>query len=184
VIKRQRELLAGQTKADLCILARSKEIKLPLRIQGQGSHDLLKDAIICKIIEKKYVDASVSHSAPQIDTENVIVHDNFCLIEISDQCGSLATRSELDTSQLGANSPFWVHVVRKFKSIGQDSDPNVEGIDFLDKVHFTDQFYDSHSVTINPGNHNLFSGTKLRSTWNKIKADYDLATISFQTLYS
>jgi hypothetical protein len=100
-------------------------------------------------------------------------------IEMSDQCGSLATRSELDTSQVGANSPFWVHVSNKFNSIAQDGDPNMEGIDFLDKVHFTHQFYDSHSVTINPGNHNLFSGTKLRSMWNKIKGDYDLAMTNF-----
>jgi hypothetical protein len=177
-MRKQRELLSGQTKSDLCLLAKNKGIKVSIQIQGQGSRDLSKDAIICKIIEKRYVDASISAAAPQIDAENVTIHDNVRLvhvmfldetIEMSNQCGSLTTRSELDTNQVGANSPFWVHVSNKFNSIAQDGDPNTEGIDFLDKVHFTHQFYDSHSVTINPGNHNLFSGTKLRSMWNKMK---------------
>jgi hypothetical protein len=85
-------------------------------------------------------------------------------IEMSDQCGSIATRAELDTSQVGANSPFWVYVALKFNSLSPDGDPNTVGIDFLDKVHFTHQYYDSHSVTISPGNHNLFSSTKLRAS--------------------
>jgi hypothetical protein len=70
---------------------------------------------------------------------------------------------------------IWVQVASKFIRFSQDGDPNTEGIDFLDKVHFTHQYYDSHSVTINPGNHNLFSSSKLRAIWNKIKGDYDLA---------
>jgi hypothetical protein len=50
-------------------------------------------------------------------------------IEMSDECGSLASRAELDTSQVGANSPFWVHVALKLNSLSQDGDPNKEGID-------------------------------------------------------
>jgi hypothetical protein len=65
------------------------------------------------------------------------------VIEMSDQCGSLATRSELDTSQVGANSPFWVNVSNKFNSISPDGDPNVEGTDYLDHVQFTHPFYES-----------------------------------------
>jgi hypothetical protein len=80
---------------------------------------------------------------------------------------NLATRSKLDTSQVSPNSPFWVHVSNKFNSIAQDGDRNVEGIDFLDNVHFTHPFYDSHSVTIDAGKHNLFSRTKLQTMWNK-----------------
>jgi hypothetical protein len=159
-----------------------------VRIPGQGSRDLPKDARICKIIEKRYVNDSIANTAPQLDAENVTIHDNFRLInvmfldeviEMSDQCGSLATRSELDTSQVGANSPFWVYVSNKFNSIAQDGDPNVEGIDYLDHVQFTYPFNDSHSVTIDPGKHNFFSGTKLRTMWNKIKGDYDLAMMNF-----
>jgi len=92
---------------------------------------------------------------------------------------SIATRAELDTSQDGANSLFWVYVASKFNGLSPDEDPNMESIDFLDKVHFTHQYYDSHFVTINPGNHNLFSSTKLRTMWNKIKGDYDLAMTNF-----
>jgi hypothetical protein len=186
VIRCQRELLAGQTKADLCILARTLGIKVSMRIPGQGSRDLPKDSIICKKIEKKYVDSHTSgeSTAPQVDLETVTIHDNFRLINVmflddivvaSDQCGNLATRAELDTSQVGANSPFWLNVTSKFNSIVQDGDPNAEGLDFLDEVHFTHQYYDNHSVTINLGNHNLFSSTKLRLMWNKTKSDYDLA---------
>jgi hypothetical protein len=80
-----------------------------------------------------------------------------------------------NTSQIGSNSPFWVHVSNKFNSIAQDGDPNVEGIDFLDNVHFTHPFYDSYSVTIDPGKHNLFFRTKLQTMGNIIKGDYDLA---------
>jgi hypothetical protein len=138
-----------------------------MRVPGQGSRDLPKDTIICKIIEKKYVDAhtSAADTTPTIDAENVTMHDNFRLInvmfldeimEASNQCGNLATRNELDTAQVGANSPFWLTVTSKFNSIIQDGDPNAEGVDFLDKVHFTHQHYDNHSITINPGNHNLF----------------------------
>jgi hypothetical protein len=90
------------------------------------------------------------------------------IIEMWDQCGSLATRSKLNTSQVGANSPLWVHVSNKFNSIAKDGDPNIEYIDFLDNIHFTHPFYDSHSVTINLGKHNLFSGPKLQTMWNKI----------------
>jgi hypothetical protein len=81
------------------------------------------------------------------------------IIKMSDQCGSLAIRSELDTSQV----VLILHIgfmSAKNNSIAKDGDPNVEVIDFLDTVHFTHPFYGSHSVTINPGNHNLFSGTK------------------------
>ncbi len=60
-------------------------------------------------------------------------------IEMSDQCGSIATRAELDTSQVGANSPFWVYVASKFNSLSPDGDPNMEGIDFLDKMYLTHQ---------------------------------------------
>jgi hypothetical protein len=83
------------------------------------------------VIEKRYVDTSISDSAPKIDTENVTIHDNLHLInimfldkiiEMPDECGSLATRSELDASQVGANSPFWIHVSSKFNSIAQDGD--------------------------------------------------------------
>jgi hypothetical protein len=72
-----------------------------------------------------------------------------------------------------------IEISDKFNSIAQDGDPNVEGIDFLDNVHFTHTFYDSHSVTIDPGKHNLFSRTKLQTMWNKIKGDYDLAMTNF-----
>jgi hypothetical protein len=174
-------VLSSQTKANLRQLARQLGLKISVRIPGQGSQDLPKDAIICKIIEKCYVNDSIANTAPQLDTENVTIHDNFRLInvmfldeviEMSDQCGNLATRSELDTSQVGANSPFWVNVSNKFNSIAQDGDPNIEGIDYLDHVQFTHPFYNSYSVAIDPGKHNFFSGTKLRTMWNKIKGDY------------
>ena len=57
-----------------------------------------KDAIICKIIEKKYVDQSIASATPQIDVANVTIHDNFHLInmmftdetiDMSDECGSI-----------------------------------------------------------------------------------------------
>jgi hypothetical protein len=144
--------------------------------------------VICKIIEKKYVDQTIISASPQIYAANVTIHDNFHLlnvifmdetIEMSDQCGSVSTRAELDTIQVGAKSPFWVYVASKFNSLSPDGDPNTEGIDFLNKVHFNYQNYESHSVTINPGNHNLFSSTKLRAMWNKIKGNYDLAMNNF-----
>jgi hypothetical protein len=142
VIRRQRELLAGNTKADLCLLAITLGIKVSMRVPGQGSRDLPKDTIICKIIEKKYVDAhtSAANTTPTIDAENVTIHDNFRLInvmfldeimEASNQCGNLATRNELDTAQVGANSPFWLTVTSNFNSIIQDGDPNAEGVDFF-----------------------------------------------------
>ena len=117
---------------------RTLKIKVSIRIPGQGSCDLLKDSINCKIIEKKYVDSHTSgeSTAPQVDSENATIYDNVRLINImilddimvaSDQCGNLATRTELDTSQVGANSPFWLTVTSKFNSIIQDGDPNAEG---------------------------------------------------------
>jgi hypothetical protein len=101
------ELLAGNTKADLCLLARTLGIKVSMRVPGQGPCDQQKDTIICKLIEKKYVDAhtSAADTTPQINTENATIHYNFCLINIifldvmmavSDQCGNLTTRNELD----------------------------------------------------------------------------------------
>jgi hypothetical protein len=67
----------------------------------------------------------------------------------------------------------------KFNSLSQDGDPNTKGIDFLDNVYFTHQYYDSHSITINPGNHNLFSSSKLRAMWSKIRGDHDLVLTNF-----
>ena len=58
-------------------------------------------------------------TAPQVDSENVTIHDNHPLInimsmketiEISCSCGCLASIIELDTDQVSANSPFCVHV--------------------------------------------------------------------------
>ncbi len=147
-----------------------------------------KYAIICKIIEKKYVDQPILDATPQIDSENFTIHDNFCLvnimftdetIEISNESGSLATRAKLDTSQVGSHAPFYFGVMFLPNSLGLDGNPNMEGTDFLEKVHFYYQYYENHSVTINPGSHNLFPSSKLRSIRSKIKADYDLMLTNF-----
>ena len=76
-IQQEREVLSSQTKANLRQLARQLGLKISVRIPGQGSRDLPKDAIICKIIEKRYVNDSIANTAPQLDTENVTIHDNF-----------------------------------------------------------------------------------------------------------
>jgi hypothetical protein len=100
---------------------------------------LSKDAIICKIIEKKYVDQSNASATPQIDVANVTIHDNFHLINMMfmDETIDMSDVWQHYTSQVAADSPFWVHVASKFNSLSLDGDPNMEGVDFLDKVHFT-----------------------------------------------
>jgi hypothetical protein len=59
VIQQQREIKSSQTKADLRLLARQIGLKVSIQIPGQGSRDLSKNAIICKIIEKRYVDIHI-----------------------------------------------------------------------------------------------------------------------------
>jgi hypothetical protein len=76
-------VLSSQIKANFCQLARQIGLNISVQVPGQGSRDLSKDAIICKIIEKRYVDASISDSAPQIDTETVTIDNLFCLINVS-----------------------------------------------------------------------------------------------------
>jgi hypothetical protein len=46
-------------------------------------------------------------------------------------------KNDLDTSQIGANSSFWLPVTANFNSIGQNGDPNVEGMVFLAKFTST-----------------------------------------------
>jgi hypothetical protein len=74
--------LLEKTKSDLCLLAQNQGLELSSRIQGQGSRDLSKDAIICRIIKKKYVDQTIASTNAQIDADNVTIHDNFCLINV------------------------------------------------------------------------------------------------------
>jgi hypothetical protein len=59
VIQQQREIKSSQTKADLRLLARQIGLKVSIQIPGQGSRDLSKNAIICKIMEKRYVDIHI-----------------------------------------------------------------------------------------------------------------------------
>jgi len=104
----------------------------------------------------------------------------FCteITEISNQCRSAATRNELDTNMVGANSPFWNKVSSLFNAISA-CDPNSDGVDFLKKVHFDHTFYNQHHEEINPSNHGKFSNQKLKAMWSKIKSDYDLAFTNF-----
>ena len=104
----------------------------------------------------------------------------FCteITEISNQCGNAATRNELDTNMVGANSPFWNKVSSLFNAISA-CDPNSDGVDFLKKVHFDHTFYNQHHEEINPSNHGKFSNQKLKAMWSKIKSDYDLAFTNF-----
>ena len=104
-----------KTNADLHLLACNQGLKVSGQIQGQGSCDLSKDAIICKINEKKYIDQSIPNTTSQIDAEKFTIYENCCLlnfmfmdetIELSDECSSLATKGELDMSQVGANSSY------------------------------------------------------------------------------
>jgi hypothetical protein len=74
--------LDRKTKSDLCLLARNQGLKVSVRIQGQGSRDLSKDAIICKIMKKTYVDQTIAIAIPQINAANVTIHDNFRLINV------------------------------------------------------------------------------------------------------
>lgn len=66
----------------------------------------------------------------------VTIHDNFRLdnvmfceeiTQISHQCGSSATRNELDTNMIGAHSPFWNKVSSLFNAISA-CDPNSDGV--------------------------------------------------------
>jgi hypothetical protein len=72
-----------------------------------------------KSLSKKYVDAPLLETAPQVDSKKVTIHDIFLLvnimfmketIEISGSCGCLASITELDTDQVSASSPFCAHV--------------------------------------------------------------------------
>jgi hypothetical protein len=66
---------------------------------------------------KKCLKSSCIDSTPQMDSGNVLIHDNFYRInlifmdeniEMFDACRNLVTRLQLDTSQVGINSPFWI----------------------------------------------------------------------------
>jgi hypothetical protein len=58
-IRQEWEALLEKTKLDW-----NQGLKVSVRIQGQGYCDLSKDAIICKIFEKKYVDQTISSATP------------------------------------------------------------------------------------------------------------------------
>jgi acid phosphatase class B len=108
-----------------------------------------------------------------------MVNIMFCeeVMEVSSQCGSAATRNELDTNMVGSNSPFWNKVASLFHST-DGCDPGTDGVDFLVKVHFEHMYYVKHHETIDPSKHGFFSNEKLRSLWNKIKSDYDHAMVN------
>jgi hypothetical protein len=82
-------------------------------------------------------------------------------MEMSSECGSAATRSELDTNMVRANSSFWNKVSSLFHSTS-GCDPATEGVDFLDKVHFEHTYYMQHHEEINPSHHGTFRNDQLR----------------------
>jgi hypothetical protein len=106
-------------------LAHSLGVKISNRPPGQASKDLSKEGIVQRILEKQLmndlaaagVDESAAATSPATEVPSVVmIHDNFHLVnvmfcteitELSNQCGSAATRNELDTNMVGANSPFW-----------------------------------------------------------------------------
>ncbi len=95
----------------------------------------MKESIVLHILEKKFINQLVSTSKDQpIKTTStstpvpsvVTIHDNFRLVnvmfceeitQISHQCGSSATKNELDTNMVGAHSPFWNKVSSLFNAI-------------------------------------------------------------------
>jgi len=190
----------GSNKNDLRKMARSVGAKISYRPPGQGSKDLSKDGIVCRIMEKEFLKklesaegaTAAAGSGPSNETTPpppsiASIHDNFRLvndmfsediIEISTECGSSATRNQLDTNMVGANSPFWRKVSSLFHCV-DGCDPCTDGIDFLDKVHFEHTFYSQHCESIDPSKHGKFPNDKLRSMWSKIKTDYETAMVNF-----
>lgn len=195
-VKAKRETLMASNKNDLRKLARSLGVKISYRLPGQGSKDLSKEGIIARVMEKTFITemingvdsaAAAASGVTPPPTSIVTIHDNFRLVNvmfsedvmnISTQCGNAATRNELDTNLVGSNSPFWNKVSSLFHSI-DGCDPNTDGVDFLDKVHFEHTYYGQHHEAIDPSKHGTFPNDKLRSMWNKIKSDYDQAMVNF-----
>jgi hypothetical protein len=88
------------------------------------------------------------------------IHHNFRLVnvmfceevmDISSQCGSTATRSDLDTSMVGANSSFWTKVSSLFHSTS-GCDPSTDEVNLLDKVHFEHTYNSQHHEEISTSN--------------------------------
>jgi hypothetical protein len=141
-VKAKRESLMAHNKSQLRTLARGVGAKISYCPPGQGSKDLSKEGIVCHIMEKEFISqlvtgqASVPGTASGADSAPaevvtlaspsiVTINNNFCLVnvmfckevmEISSQCGSTATQSELDTNMVGTNSPFWNKVASSFHS--------------------------------------------------------------------
>jgi hypothetical protein len=151
-VRTKREHLLEHNKNQLRTLARSLGAKISYRPPGQASKDLTKEGIISRIMEKQFISQLISAAENPSGIENgtgalpspsvVTIHDNFRLVnvmfceevmDISSQCGSAATRSELDTNMVGANSPFWNKVSSLFHSTS-GCNPSTDGVDFLDKV--------------------------------------------------
>jgi len=195
-VQSRRLALLENNKLQLRSLAHSLGVKISYRPPGQASKDLSKEGIVQRILEKQFmndlatagVDESAAATPPATEVPSVVtIHDNFRLVnvmfcteitEISNQCRSAATRNELDTNMVGANSPFWNKVSSLFNAISA-CDPNSDGVDFLNKVHFNHTFYNQHHEEINPSNQGKFSNQKLKAMWSKIKSDYDLAFTNF-----
>jgi len=124
-VQSRRLALLENNKLQLRSLAHSLGVKISYRPPGKASKDLSKEGIVQRILEKQLmndlaaagVDESAAATSPATEVPSVVmIHDNFHLVnvmfcteitELSNQCGSAATRNELDTNMVGANSPFW-----------------------------------------------------------------------------
>lgn len=196
-IRMEREHLLEQNKNQLWALAHSLGAKISYCPPGQASENLPKEGIISCIMEKQFISQLVSAAGNPLGTENgtgalpspsvVTIHNNFRLVnvmffeevmDISSQCRSTSTRSELDTNMGRAKSPIWNKVSSLFHSTSGCSRPT-DGVDFLDKVHFEHIYYSQHHEEFNPSKHGYFPNKKLKSMWSKIKSDYDQDIVNF-----
>jgi hypothetical protein len=94
--------------------AREFNIKVNNRVNG-ASHDLPKEVIVARILEKKMRALCPSLEVPQdevVTVSRVTIHDKFCLINIifSEELGEMALHSEdtatcaeLDAGVVGHN---------------------------------------------------------------------------------
>jgi len=114
-----------------------------------------------------------------------MIHDKFQIInvifsnelwELAASSGNMATREELDSGAIGAESRFWQAVQTRFN---EGFPPGVDGVKFADVVHHNHPLFDAHSETINPGVHGNFTTAELQKSWKELQSEYNTAIMMF-----